>query len=633
MKKFYLFIFSLIISLIPIDVYAQKPSEIFEYRTREYVIDAYHIDIVVNEDNTFDITENITAYYNVAKHGIYRTIPMRNEITRLDGTTSKNIAKLTDLKVSDKYKLKKEKGNYKIQIGSQYITLTESNDYEISYKYNLGKDPIEDADELYFNIIGTEWDTVIGNITFKITMPKEFDESKLGFASGYTGAVENENIYYEVNGNVITGGYEGILGANQALTVRLELPEEYFTGESKNINIFEYLAFGIPLGLLIISLLLWLLYGNDKKTIDVVQYYPPENINSLEAAFIYKGKVDSKDVVSLLVYLANKGYIKINEVDKSDSLFSAGSFKVTKLKGYYENDEHEKEFLNSMFTGNNTEVYSSVLPRKIGSTINKILKSANSKKVKENIFEKSSLKMASLLKAFCIIIAILMLGIPSIDSGDYYNVFIYIFLIAVYLPFYSILFSSKSPLITRIFLGAFIIPHSILMIGGMGSFTIFSSNVIYVYSVIVSIICIILILLLSKIMPKRNEYGKEMLSKINGFRTFLETVEKDKLEMLVMENPEYFYNILPYTYVLGISDKWIEKFESIAMVDPSWYEGTTSFNVNNFNSFVNNTTKNARTVVYTTSSGGSSRSGRSSSRSSGGGRSGGGSGGGGGGSW
>lgn len=30
---------------------------------------------------------------------------------------------------------------------------------------------------------------------------------------------------------------------------------------------------------------------------------------------------------------------------------------------------------------------------------------------------------------------------------------------------------------------------------------------------------------------------------------------------MVTNNPICFYDILPYTYVLGISDKWIKKFE------------------------------------------------------------------------
>ena len=47
--------------------------------------------------------------------------------------------------------------------------------------------------------------------------------------------------------------------------------------------------------------------------------------------------------------------------------------------------------------------------------------------------------------------------------------------------------------------------------------------------------------------------------------------EKDKLEMLVKDNPELFYQVLPYAYVLGVSDVYIEKFKDIPIVEPNWY--------------------------------------------------------------
>ena len=125
-----------------------------------------------------------------------------------------------------------------------------------------------------------------------------------------------------------------------------------------------------------------------------------------------------------------------------------------------------------------------------------------------------------------------------------------------------------------------------------------------------------------KAMPKRTLYGNEILGKIKGFRTFLETVEKQKLEQLVMEDPTYFYNILPFTYVLGISDKWIKKFETISLKAPDWYIGNTTFNMVDFGNFIDSTLTSVSNAMSS-----------SSDESSGGGSSGGGSCGGGGSSW
>ena len=64
-------------------------------------------------------------------------------------------------------------------------------------------------------------------------------------------------------------------------------------------------------------------------------------------------------------------------------------------------------------------------------------------------------------------------------------------------------------------------------------------------------------------MKRKTQYGEIITARIKGFRKFLVTAEKPKLEALVSENPHYFYNILPYTYVLNVSKKWIKKFEDI----------------------------------------------------------------------
>lgn len=153
----------------------------------------------------------------------------------------------------------------------------------------------------------------------------------------------------------------------------------------------------------------------------------------------------------------------------------------------------------------------------------------------------------------------------------------------------------------------------------------------YLIGYIIGLSCIIGMIICIKYLPKRNPYGNEILGKIRGFRKFLETVEKDRLETMVMQDPTYFYNILPFTYVLGISNKYIKKFETISLQAPAWYDSPTEFNIATFGSFMNNTMTSAQNIMSSSSSSSSSDS--SDGSFSGGGSSGGGSGGGGGGSW
>lgn len=632
------------------NVTAIIPSEEDDYSSYDYVIDSYDIDIVVNENNTFDITENITAYFNVSKHGIYRTIPLKNTITRLDGSTSKNRAKVTNVDVDHEFTTSRVNGNYKIKIGSQDITLIGEQKYTISYNYNIGKDTSKDYDEFYYNIIGNEWDTVISNVTFKITMPKEFDASTLGFSKGLKGSTDNSNIQYNVDGNVITGSYNGVLNPNEALTIRMQLEEGYFVGAGFGTDFTKYLLFIIPLVCVGISLILWYKFGKDNMVVETVEFYPPEGFNSLEIGYLYKGKADNEDVVSLLVYLANKGYIQIKETEEKSLFSKSKGFKIRKLKEYDGDNVNERLFLNGLFTKkpsiskiissfkepneqneniNNelNEVTSLDLYDNFYITMNRILANINNKENKNKIFEKNTLGKSIVIILMIFISLFTIMGLPTLEYGGISEVGTTLFLTLFYIPFYAVMFAKKIPTLFRLFWGGFTIFHSLMFFITLPITEAIIDNKIYLFGFLFGIACIAGMIFLFKVMPKRTSYGNEILGRIKGFKNFLETAEKEKLEAMVMENPTYFYDILPYTYVLGISDKWIEKFETIGLQSPDWYCSNNGFNISTFGTFMNTTMKSATKTMS------SSPSSSSSGGSSGGGSSGGGSGGGGGGSW
>lgn len=671
-----------------------KPSENSLYNSYDYVIDAYDVNIKVNENNTFDITEKITAYFNVEKHGIFRTIPLKNTITRLDGTTSSNKAQISNLKVNKKYTTSSENDSYKIKIGDANTTLTGKQNYTITYTYNLGKDPLKDKDELYFNIIGTEWDTVIGNLTFTITMPKEFDSSKLGFSSGINGSTENSKIKYTVNGNTIKGNYSGILNVREALTVRCELEEGYFVGAGLPISIIDYLIFLIPISFLIISFILWYKFGRDEPVIETVEFYPPDGLNSLEVGFLYNGKAKDKDVTSLLIYLSNKGYIQI--IDKSIDLESKNlnidaskkilelqnkiniekqnnpnsekikyyenmlniykditkpidykkyglastinkinrenNYIIKKIKDYDGNNINEQWFMDGLFEYGRTEVTDTMLYNKFYETNNRILNNINNKENKNKIFEKSSTNKKKYI-ILMIIIIYFLITIPPINEYGEPGTLIF----ALLFPGigFSVLFSMlffKNHTVEKIFglvwgLGFGGIPWGIIVLPTL------MKDLKYMICYILGILCIFGIITIFNKITKRTKYGSEMLGKLRGFRNFLMTAEKDKLEAMVMQDPTYFYNILPFTYVLDVSDKWIKKFESISLQAPNWYDSPTEFDIVSFGLFMSSTMSSAQSAMSSSPSSDSSSSSSSFGSSSGGGSSGGGSGGGGGGSW
>jgi uncharacterized membrane protein len=559
--------------------------------------------------------------------GIFRKIPLKNNVERLDGTKSSNRAKITNISVSENYKTSKENGYEVIKIGNSSQTVKGMHTYTIKYTYDIGKDPLENADELYYNLIGYEWDTSISNITFKITMPKTFEESSLGFSSGTKGSTDNSKIFYSVDGNIISGYVIGALNSKEALTVRLTLPEGYFTSTSTNTDIYAILIIIFSLICVLIAYILWAKYGKDDKVIETVEFYPPEGYNSAEVGFLYEGTSNTPAVISLLIYLANKGYLKIEETEQKGIFKNSKGFKIVKLKEYDGDNENEEIFFKGLFKRRKTSVTATDLYDSFYTTLYKIQNNLNSKENKNKIFEASSKGKGKWLIIMIITLFILITVKPILE---YSEMGVEVIPFALLFPGigFTILIGSligtiKIPKIFAIIWGG--------MFGGIPwvAFVLptLTQNIMDLIMYIVGVICIAVILLFAKIMPKRTPYGNEILGKLRGFKTFLKTAEKPQLESLVKQNPEYFYNILPYTYALGVSDVWINQFETIALRAPDWYSSTDDFNMHTFGNFMNTTMKSATSAMS------SSPSSDSSGGSSGGGSSGGGSGGGGGGSW
>ena len=598
----------------------------------DYDITKYDVEIVVDEHNKYSIKENIDTYFNVSKHGIVRRIPLYNNIIRQDGTRERNRVLISNVHVNEEFASSRENNNYVLKIGSADKTINGKHSYTISYDYDIGLDKNNKYDELYFNIIGTNWDTDISNVTFKITMPKEFDASKLGFSYGEYGESNTDNISYDVDGNVITGSFEGTLLAGEGLNVRMELPEGYFIRKSVSSSLLECWYYIIPILGVLFSYLIWKKYGKDDQVVDIVSFYPPENMNSLDVAFAKKGSVNSNDAVSLLVYLASKGYIKIVEDKKSKSRFT-----IQKVKEYDGNNKEEELFFRGLFKKVWDSISSDELNESFYLTINSILTKKNSTANRKEIFNNKSSNKRYILFLFMLITSSLSTIIPALGyklSDVIFSIIICNLIGIVALIIVAIIYDNnctKKGLNSALGFAFFFV-----LALAVANFTIIGFEYIYydtVYLIgfILCMVCTYLIYFFYLIVTKRTEYGNKVLGEVNGFKKFLETAEKDKLESLVHDDPSYFYNILPYAYVLGVSDAWIKQFEGIAIAPPDWYESADAFDYYRFNRSLNRTIHSASRVMNSVpqSSGGSSSGGGFS----GGGFSGGGSGGGGGSSW
>ena len=67
------------------------------------------------------------------------------------------------------------------------------------------------------------------------------------------------------------------------------------------------------------------------------------------------------------------------------------------------------------------------------------------------------------------------------------------------------------------------------------------------------------------------EYRLEMAGRLLGLRKFIEESELPRIRVLAAENPEYFYDVLPYASVFGLEEEWAGRFDGMAVPPPVWY--------------------------------------------------------------
>ena len=549
-------------------------NEYNDYSQYDYIIRSYNIDITVNKDNTLSVTEDITAFFNTPKHGIYRYIPIVNRIKQSDGSYKKVNCSVSNVKAEGLYDKYTDGDNYVIQIGDPDQRLSGLKDYTISYTFSMGRDTNDGFDALYYNLIGTGWDTCINGVTFSITMPDDnFSKDKLSFYLGEYGSNTGDSIEYNVNNNVITGKVYKTLYPGEALTATLILDDGYFTFNYSSYYAQLIFTVAVPLIALLAVLFLWTKHGRDKKIVDVVEFYPPEGLNSAEVALWYNGKLSREDTIGLLIELANEGYIEITEKEKG-KVFKSTELEIRKIKNEYTgSDDMKRQFFSGLFKSGDC-VSPDDLEDEFYNTIDGVIGLAAGSQ--EKVFNKKSLALRAIgwiISILSIFISLKIAGIGLTDRGN-------------------------------------------AIAGAVG--------------VLIGIIAFVM----SFFIRQRSDMGHELKQKINGFKIFLETAEKEKLETLVESDPSYFYDILPFAYVLGVSDKWIKNFEGITLERPHWYCGNTFSPMTMYYLMHNQMPNVTRSMIsIPQSSSGSGLSGGGGLSSGGGGFSGGGFGGGGGGSW
>lgn len=613
-----------------------------------YYIKNYHVEMVVHENNKYSISEDIDVCFTEPRHGIFRMIPISPYVNRdvsekQDGSNTeirKYSVSISNIRVNADYEKEYKSSLCQLRIGSAERYVTGDQHYLIQYVLELPYDRVEQADLLFYSVLGSGWNCDVQNFSFHVTFDKPLPQSALDCMQVFAG---EEGSHDDLRSSILTkqsateleGGMKNI-EPHEAITLYIPLPEAYFSfflWQDKAAWICLILSF------LLIAYVLFKEFFRPSEVIKILTVTPPDKMSSAEVGTLFDCSVDDCDVISLIPWFASKGYISIDNTGEHPVLKKlkdlppkSPTYQRTLFNAFFPDTDH-KEFN----TGENTS-------RDFGKSW---------LKAKDELTKRFHGKLDNVDKSmFLTYVVALFLASFTICFATCNDGFFIGGITTIGFGFITFVMLSSSMSATKK-------KSSLTVIGCLVGIAV--AGLVLSYNMVMNdgefyipinpIFCMLFLLGIASIystqMTVMTPYRRERMGEILGLEEFVRLSEEPQLRQLQADEERYFYDILPYAVAFGMSEIWAKKFENITvkpnenficndngMVTPFMASNFTShFMTPAFKAGINAETEARREAAARASSSGSSHSSSSSYGGGGGGYSGGGFGGGGGGSW
>lgn len=563
----------------------------------EEVITDYHVDATVAPSSAVTLTETIKviAENRNINHGIYRDIPT----TYADRFGNKVSMPIDLLAIerdgeSEPYHVANLDNGVRIYIGDKDKTVSfGAHTYTISYRVLHVIGYFDKGDEFYWNVTGNGWSFPIERASVQIKFP---DNANIFQAAAYTGAqgMTGKDFTQKWNGSVYEAVTTRTLGAGEGLTVAAMIQKgiihkpdwkeelEFFLSDNG-----AYVAlFGSLVVLFLYLLWAWFKFGRDFKGViiprfDVMEKMPPDLLRK-----VVRQKYDDRAFVALLVYAAQKGYITIENKNKSFILT-----KAEKFYSYMGNDDRNVAAIAELFDESNTLTVPYSRVWMMG-----MMERKNAREMAIKFIKAKSVHMKYL----------------EHDINRYYDRNTRLKVVAL----------------------------ALVAIGFVITYKLAFDDLQIVISLIMGFF--LNILLLSVFWIPLNKYtalGQKVSDYAEGLKLFLTVAEESRMNALFPKNitPSIFETFLPYAMALEIEQDWCDHFEAEMTLNSkmnpsgdSYSHGLDHMKLGNsmgLASMVNDLSRLPNAISSASTPPGSN------SGSGGGGSSGGGGGGGGGGGW
>lgn len=633
----------------------------FSVQATERITD-FDSKITINNDGTITVVETIKAMveHQQINHGIYRDL-----IIKYPGPDD-NHYYLADIDIlsikrngiKEPYHTKINGLTLRIYIGdSDKLVPLGEHTYELTYRASGLMRYFSEFDELYWNVTGNNWAFPIERARAQVNLPWQATTYPDFYSYGdfYTGAngekgkdgvwgLADDNIVFDSGGIIYPGeGLTVVVGFPNGRIAKL-LPTlkevDFFTRFMNSLNQRDRINLTAIMAIIVLIYfsLVWLIRGRDPRRGTIIpRYEPPSELSPADIAHVVNLGFGFKESLgAVIISLAIKKKIKIS---RPEGWLSSGKWQFDRLtEDLTDLTSDEKLLFNNLFNGTNKIIVPNY-DKDLGFFINHNFK---------NHFRKKWNKVVYIENLFWLIIGIvlsLMTFLVYLTFDGFYTIFLLVFILFPLIILFSIALSIKKSITKRDGFFAVIgsvfsamIFFGIIVFFGISFWPViikvFSLDKLYwleLFKIHWNLIPFSFILftniLAFKYIRRPTLEGRRLLDEIEGFKLFLVTTEKDRMEFFhpIKQVPEIFEKYFPYALALGVADKWVARFDNLFQENngqinytPVWYSGSIS---------------GISSISNISSIGNSLGSSLTSSGAGGGGGSGGGGGGGGGGGW
>lgn len=544
-----------------------------------FELEKYDVTYDISDDCSIQVTEIMDVFYRGRfSTGFYRDIPVNA------GTQVKNVkaSKLDGDSPSFYYDVDIEYAGFiTVDIGDSSSKYNKREKYLLTYTYVITNSFVKKG-TLPLNPVGTGWESEISSANVTMILPEGFTGAecfygKKGSADqlAYKQTVEDGRTVLRVE-NVSLPSFNGI-----------SFDLHFENGALKNYFDFTPFIFVIVAAVVFAALIVlkFTLFGKSYIT-PVVNYEAPNNLDPLMMGKLIDNKIDNEDVTSMIFYWASKGYIKINFENKYKPILIRIAKELPSGCSNYERTLYTGLFVEGDAVSINS------LANKYYKWIDRAKSEINTK-TKGQLY-KSWTNWASL--AIAVVAGLFMGVVPLILAfSQISSTFLYFAGFTAVVPAVLINLCSqtvltlkykKKPLTFRLMWVAVAVFCCIVA----AAYLLIPSAIIGIWAKLLLALAGMGIAATSSLLVSRTDKYTQQLGEILGFKEFIKLAEKDQLEKMLEDNPQFYYNVLPYAQVLGISDIWTEKFNGITIEPPQWMTGNVIgdvFVLHTFNTMIN----------------------------------------------